>query len=106
MLPFQLLLQQEINKYNNFKKYILFNGNIIFLDYSNIKVIQIIVGQNFCFKTNHFDFKNVTAVDMIIDGSNITSNTSGEKVNTNFIEDPESLIKVILEEKILYLKFI
>ena len=91
----QLLLQQEIKKYNNLKKYILFNGNIIFLDYSNIKVIQIIVGQNFCFKTNHFDFKNVTAVDMIIDDSN----TTGVKVNTNFIEDPEALIKVILEEK-------
>lgn len=74
------ILQDELNKYSNFKKYTLINNDVVFLDKTNNKMIHFIVDQIYHFEVSQFDYKDIIEVDLIMDGETITSTSRGSQL--------------------------
>lgn len=74
------ILQMELEKYNNLKKYTLFNNDLIFLNNSSNKMTHIIIDQNNNFETYHFNYKDIIEVALIVDGNTLTSTSRGSQL--------------------------
>lgn len=79
------LFQKELEKYDSYKKYNLFYNDVIVLNSSNSKIAHIITDQNYHFRTEHLNTKDIVEVALIIDGESSTITARGSQLGGAFV---------------------
>ncbi|MCA9767080.1 MAG: hypothetical protein KC455_11765 [Carnobacterium sp.] len=79
------IFQEELDKYANHKKYSLFYNDVIIFNSSNSKIAHIITDQNYYFRTEHLNTKDIVEVALIIDGESITTTSRGSQLGGAFV---------------------